>query len=68
MTSTQNAIHKGIWPEIHAFLCKFCGRKLGVGVVGLAVTAYKSLSDTERLPGVLFIKLKKPSEKKCGQL
>lgn len=38
--------------------CDFCGGKLGVRVVKLAVRVYKSLSDTERLSGLLFIKLK----------
>lgn len=33
----------------------FSGRKLGVRVVGLSVWVYKSLSDSERLPEVLFI-------------
>lgn len=41
----------------------FCGRKQGVWAAGLAVWLHKSLSDTERLSGVLFIKLKKKKRK-----
>ena len=41
----------------------FCGRKQGVWAAGLAVWLHKSLSDTERLSGVLFIKLKKKNKK-----